>query len=121
MLPTLKPCPHLSTPTPVLITLHGRQGCVACRWHPRNLDELLVPILEPLDVDGGETLCPRCRAAVFVRPMASGGCLVVNPDGTQHRHRAVASPAPAARPAGQRLPSPARPAGVRLPPVGRPR
>ena len=83
-------------------TLLGRMGCLPCRTDPWNLDPL--PELEPIDVDGGETRCPGCKAAVWVQPTRYGA-RVVNPDHSRHEHQRgapatqePAAPPPVARP-----------------------
>jgi hypothetical protein len=85
-------CPVPATGSPSEITLHGRTGCTDCRLDGRNLDRFDMPAPAFVEVDAGQTRCPRCRSVVQVRVLWDGRCVVANEDGTAHRHAAPAPP-----------------------------
>jgi hypothetical protein len=74
---------------PMEITLWGRAGCLSCKYDPQNFDHEGLIIREPLDVDNGATRCPRCRAVIAVQALGNGAVIVVEPDGTPHRHEST--------------------------------
>ena len=65
-------------------TLMARAGCVACQCSKYNLDG--SPALEPLDIDAGETRCPRCGAPLSLCATRSGAFVAIDDSGQVHRH-----------------------------------
>ncbi len=71
---------------PFARTLNGRSGCVGCLQDPGNLDPSDKGV-DGIDVDGGETRCPRCRGVVYVVPNTAGTMSVYDQSGELHTHR----------------------------------
>jgi hypothetical protein len=69
-------------------TIYGRQGCVGCLQDPGNLDPADKGI-DGVDVDSGETRCPRCAGMVSVVLNAAGVLVAYDQSGAPHSHRRI--------------------------------
>ncbi len=69
-------------------TIYGRQGCIGCLQDPGNLDPADKGI-DGVDVDGGETRCPRCAGVVYVVLNAAGVLVAYDQSGETHTHRVI--------------------------------
>ncbi len=81
-------CPIHPNALPGERTINGRQGCVGCLQDPGNLDPADKGI-DGVDVDGGETRCPRCAGVVYVVVNAGGVLVAYDQSGSPHTHRAI--------------------------------
>ncbi len=79
-------CPLHPNDLPFQRTMNGRRGCVGCLQDPGNLDPSDKGI-DGVDVDGGETRCPRCADVVYVVVNTAGVLVVYDQSGATHTHR----------------------------------
>ncbi len=81
-------CPLHPDALPGARTINGRQGCVGCLQDPGNLDPADKGV-DGVDVDGGETRCPRCAGVVYVVVNAAGVLVAYDQSGETHTHRVI--------------------------------